>query len=774
MVERAAIEVTGLVQGVGFRPFVYSLATALDLRGFVQNRGAHVFVDVEGEPGALHAFVDRLTLESPPNAAIDRVRRQPLALAHHQRFVIAGSDATLDTGVCVPPDVATCDACRRELSDPANRRYGHAFITCTACGPRYSIITKMPYDRADTAMGAFAMCAACRAEYSDPRDRRFHAQAIACPRCGPVLVARDRLAIRAQGDAAVALAITVLRDGGIVAIKGLGGFHLACDAASDSAVMELRRRKGREARPFAVMVPDADGRRWAAAAGATTLAVLTSPERPIVLMSKSAIESGLGTPISTCVADGCPAVGVLLPYTPVHHLVLQGSGGPLVMTSGNRSDEPMVCDDHAALEQLGDIADLFLTHDRRIESRCDDSVVRVAAASVSAVRRARGLAPSPLPLAEDATAGVLAVGGHLKNTFCMAAGRHAYVSPHIGNLETPASYEALGGAVARMIALLNIAPEVVAYDRHPDYLSTRFAMEFPASRRIGVQHHHAHVLSCVAEHQCTEPVIGVAFDGAGLGDDGATWGGEFLVVEGVECRRAAHLAYVSLPGGDVAAREPWRMAVAHLAAAYGPGLGPLGDTLSSRVTPARLDFVRQMIVRGLCSPPTSSMGRLFDAVAALIDLRDAAGFEGQAAMELEAIAAPTTSPAYRFETGTASDPWTIDAAPVIRQIAADVSAGRSRADMSAAFHDAVGHMIAGVAGRIARQTGIRRVVLTGGVFQNARLSRHAAQNLAAEGLDVLEHRHVPCNDGGLSLGQALMAVRSVRANAVTEDHIACA
>ena len=774
MVERAAIEVTGLVQGVGFRPFVYSLATALDLRGFVQNRGAHVFVDVEGEPGALHAFVDRLTLESPPNAAIDRVRRQPLALAHHQRFVIAGSEATLDSGVCVPPDVATCDACLREMSDPANRRYGHAFITCTACGPRYSIITKMPYDRADTAMGAFAMCAACRAEYSDPRDRRFHAQAIACPRCGPVLVARDRLAIRAHGDAAVALAITVLRDGGIVAIKGLGGFHLACDATSDAAVVELRRRKGREARPFAVMVPDADGRRWAAAAGATTFATLTAPERPIVLMPRSAMESGLGTRISANVADGCPAVGVLLPYTPVHHLVLQGCGGALVMTSGNRSDEPMVCDDHAAIEQLGDIADLFLTHDRRIESRCDDSVVRVAAASVSPVRRARGLAPSPLRLAEEATAGVLAVGGHLKNTFCMAVGRHAYVSPHIGNLETPASYEALGGAVARMIALLNIAPEVVAHDRHPDYLSTRFAMEFPASRRIAVQHHHAHVLSCVAEHQCTEPVIGVAFDGAGLGDDGATWGGEFLVVEGVECRRAAHLACVSLPGGDVAAREPWRMAVAHLAAAYGPGLGPLGDALASRVTSSRLDFVRQMVARGVCSPPTSSMGRLFDAVAALIDLRDAAGFEGQAAMELEAIAAPTTSLSYRFETGTASDPWTIDAAPVIRQIAADVSAGRSRADMSAAFHDAVGNMIASVAGRIARQTGIRRVVLTGGVFQNARLSRHAAQYLAAEGLDVLEHRHVPCNDGGLSLGQALMAVRSVRANAVTEDHIACA
>ena len=770
MMERVAIEVTGLVQGVGFRPFVYSLAKALDLRGSVQNRGAHVFVDVEGEPGALHAFVDRLTRESPAHAAIDRVRCQPLAPAHHQHFVIAGSEASADAGVRVPPDVATCDACLREMSDPANRRYRHAFISCTDCGPRFSIISTMPYDRAATTMGAFAMCAACRAEYADPCDRRFHAQAIACPNCGPVLVARDRHAIRAHGDAALAGAVSVLRDGGIVAIKGLGGFHLACDATSDSAVAELRRRKGREARPFAVMMSDDEGRRLCSQAGTSALAALVSPERPIVLVPRNSIRGS----IASNVADGCPTVGVLLPYTPIHHLLLEGGGTPLVMTSGNRSDEPMVCDDEAALDQLGDVADVFLTHDRRIASRCDDTVVLAAAGRVSPVRRARGFAPSPLRLAEEATPAVLAVGGHLKNTFCVAANRHAYVSQHIGNLETPASYEALGRTVKQMIALINTAPEVVAHDRHPDYLSTRFAMEFPAARRIAVQHHHAHVLSCVAEHQCTEPVIGVAFDGAGLGDDGATWGGEWLVVEGVECRRAAHLAYVPLPGGDAAAREPWRMAVAHLSSAYGPGLGPLGDALANRVTPARLDFVQQMIARGLCSPPTSSMGRLFDAVAALIGLRDAAGFEGQAAMALEAVAASNTSLTYRFDTSTAADTWTIDAAPVIRQMAMDVGAGRSRADMAAAFHDAVGDMIAEVAGRIARDTGIRRVALTGGVFQNARLSRHAAQSLEAEGLDVLEHRHVPCNDGGLSLGQALMAMRSVRVNVLTEDHIACA
>lgn len=769
MTERAAIEVTGLVQGVGFRPFVYSLATALELRGFVQNRGGHVYVDVEGEPGALSTFVDRLSLTPPPMAAIERVHCAPLAPANYQHFVIAGSEATAAKGLRVPPDVATCDDCLAELFDPANRRHRHPFITCTNCGPRFSVIRTLPYDRANTTMAAFAMCGRCRAEYQAPCDRRFHAQAIACPGCGPTLLALDQSGRATSGDA-LHLAVKILLGGGLVAVKGLGGFHLACDATNEAAVSALRRRKGREARPLAVMVPDAGGRRLGTAAGVPALAALASPERPIVLIAQSIHTLGL----ARNVAAGSPTIGLFLPYTPIHHLLLHDANRPLVMTSGNRTGEPMVCDDASAVEQLADIADLFLTHDRRIQARCDDSVVRVHGDRVSMVRRARGHAPSLLRLAEGTGAAVLAVGGQLKNTFCLTSGPNACLSPHIGTLDSAASYHALSDAVRQMSGLLNIEPEVIAHDHHPDYASTRLALSWPAASRVAVQHHHAHVLSCVAEHACTEPVIGVAFDGAGLGTDGAIWGGEFLVVDGVECRRAAHLAYVTLPGGDVAAREPWRMAVAHLTAASGPTLGHLGDELAKRVTPAKLAFVQRMIARGVCSPPTSSMGRLFDAVAALIGLRDVAGFEGQAAMELEALAMSSTTLEYRFAINSAKEAWTIDAAPVIRDIAADVAASRSRAEISSAFHTSVAEMIGRVAAGIARQTGVRRVVLTGGVFQNALLAQMAARGLLAQGLDVLEHRLVPCNDGGLSLGQALFALRAVKANIVNEATIACA
>lgn len=773
MTQRAAIEVTGLVQGVGFRPFVYALATDLDLRGFVQNRGGHVFVDIEGDPGALRAFVDRLTLSPPPMAAVDRVQCAPLAPANHGRFVIAGSETTPGHDLRVPPDVATCDDCLAELFDSADRRHRHPFITCTKCGPRFSIIRTLPYDRAGTTMGAFPMCGRCRAEYTDPRNRRFHAQAIACPDCGPSLRATGKAGRAVNGDA-LALAVQTLLDGGIVAVKGLGGFHLACDATSETAVSALRRRKGREARPLAVMMPEAAGRRLAAAAGAAALGAVTSPARPIVLVARSVLAAVDAPPLAGNVAAGSPAVGVFLPYTPIHHLLLHDANRPLVMTSGNHTDEPMVCDDGQAVAQLGGIADLFLTHDRGIQTRCDDSVVRVHGHRVSLARRGRGHAPSPLRLAEAAPLKVLAVGGHQKNTFCLVSGTAAYLSSHVGTLDSVASCQALGEAVGQMRVLLNIEPAVIAHDLHPDYGSTRFALAWPGARRIAVQHHHAHVLSCVAEHGCTEPVIGVAFDGAGLGADGAVWGGEFLIVEGATCRRAAHLAYVPLPGGDAAAREPWRMAVAHLTAACGPSLGDLGEAIAHRVTPSKLQFVRQMAARGVCSPPTSSMGRLFDAVAALIGLRDVAGFEGQAAMELEAMASTPTGIRYRFATSTASEVWTIDAAPVIRQIAADVVGRRPRGEIAAAFHTAVADMIADVAARIATSTGLRRVVLTGGVFQNALLSQLAAQALIAQGLTVLEHHAIPCNDGGLSLGQALFAARAVNTPVTNGELVACA
>ena len=773
MTERATIEVTGLVQGVGFRPFVYSLATALDLRGFVQNRGAHVFVDVEGDPAALHTFLDRLTIDSPRHAVVERVQCRPMTPANHERFVIAGSATIADAGVRIPPDVATCDACLLELFDPANRRHRHPFITCNACGPRYSIITGVPYDRSRTSMCTFEMCEECLVEYLDPRNRRFHAQTIACPRCGPSLAAGSGRGSDLEGAGALDLAVAVLREGRIVAVKGLGGFHLTCDATNPAAVAELRRRKGREARPFAVMMPDAAGRRIAATAGPTAQAALTSRERSIVLMSKNVLPDDLRARLAGNLDAGCPAFGLLLPYTPVHHLLLADIDRPLVMTSGNRSDEPMACDDEAVSRQLEGIADLFLTHSRRIETRCDDSVVRVDGDRISAVRRARGYTPSPILLAEETPVTVLAVGGHQKNTVSLASGGHAYMSQHIGSLESPASYAALGETVSHLSRVLGLVPEVIAHDLHPDYVSTRYAMECEAPR-IAVQHHHAHVLSCVAEHGWTGPVIGVAFDGAGFGTDGATWGGEFLVVDGIQCRRAAHLGYVPLPGGDAAAREPWRMAVAHLAAAYGDALGPLGESIASRVPADGLGLARQMIARGVCAPPTSSVGRLFDAVASLIGVRDRCGFEGEAAMALEAIATSATPLRYRFEYSTAPMVWTIDAAPVIRTLSADAHRGEAPGQIAAAFHEAVAHMIADVTVRLSRQTGIAHVALTGGVFQNALLRHHAARALDAAQLTVLEHRVVPCNDGGLSLGQALFALRSAAANVGRGEQTVCA
>lgn len=763
MTERALIAVSGLVQGVGFRPFVHTLATSLGLRGFVQNRGSHVFVDIEGDAAALAAFVDRLSSEPPSPAAVEGVRCERATPVSHPPFAIVQSaPAAVDALRRVAPDLATCDDCRRELFDGTNRRYRHPFITCTACGPRFTVLRQLPYDRAATAMAPFRMCPACRAEYLDPRDRRFHAQAIACPQCGPTLLARDPEGLRERdrGQAALALAVATLCEGGIVAVKGLGGFHLACDATSVAAVAELRRRKHRDAKPLAVMIPDARLVR----AGSVAQAVLNSRERPIVLVDRALV----GVALAANVAPQCPAVGLLLPYTPVHHLLLHDVGRPLVMTSGNRRDEPMACDDDDAQAQLGGVADLFLTHDRGIDARSDDSVVRVAHDRTSFVRRSRGYAPAPLPMAERTAVDVLAVGGHLKNTFCLVSGERAYLSSHVGDLGSAASYLAWRDSVRHLTNVLDITPAVVAHDLHPDYVSTELARGYDSTTRVAVQHHHAHVLSCVAEHGCREPVIGVAFDGAGLGDDGAIWGGEFLVVEGTAYRRAAHLAYVPLPGGDAAAREPWRMALAHLSTAVGPDLGPIGERLAERLAPTPLRVVRELIARGFRAPPTSSIGRLFDAVASIAGLRDHASFEGQAAMELEACGEATPPHRYRFDLDTSHAPWTLHAAPVVRAIARDVVAGRPANEISAAFHRAVATMVADVAAGLARETGIRRVVLTGGVFQNALLARLTAAALVAAGLTVLEHSRVPCNDGGLSLGQALQAMRMMNPRMVEE------
>lgn len=781
MVQRLLVEVRGTVQGVGFRPYVHTLATSLGLEGFVQNRGSAVFIDIEGEAAALERFLDALAGRPPALARIESVRcRRAAPVRHGSRpqdrrpaagFAIAPSDGAATPDTRVSPDVATCEACLAELFDPANRRFRHPFITCTGCGPRFTIVTGVPYDRPRTTMATFAMCVRCRREYEDPADRRFHAQPIACPHCGPTLAIRDGAAGRILAGDPVAVAVAALLDGHIVAIKGLGGYHLACDATSDAAVARLRQRKRREARPFAVMVPDAVAGRLDLDPAAH--AALVSRERPIVLIDRRAWGPRAGA-LAAGVAPGSPAIGVMLPYTPLHHLILRAAGRPLVMTSGNAAGEPIAYEDGDAWTRLRGLADLFLTHDRPIHAPCDDSVVRVVAGGPTPIRRARGFVPAPIRLPRAAAAPTLAVGGHLKNTVCVAAGHRAWLSPHVGDLDGAAAYRALGDTVARSLDLLQVQPEVVVHDRHPDYLSTRFAEEFPAGLRLAVQHHHAHVLACLAEHGVAEPAIGVVFDGAGLGEDGAVWGGEFLLVEGADVRRLAHVAYVPLPGGDAAAREPWRAALAHLVCA-GAGSHPGLESLRwADVSPRAVDLVRQMIARGVNAPPTSSVGRLFDAVASLVGLRQRVAFEGQAAMELEAVAVGPADRGYGLDLERTSDPWTVHAAPLVRAVARDVAAGVPREAIAASFHDAVAAMIADVASALARRAGTRHVALTGGVFQNARLTSAAAVRLAAAGLPPLLHRQVPCNDGGLSLGQAAYAAHALARRAPLPERAVCA
>ena len=760
MIERVLVDVRGLVQGVGFRPHVYTLATALELRGFVRNQGAHVLIDVEGESRSLETFLACLTDSAPAPARVERVDCRPAEPTHHSGFAIDVSNGSTDREVLVSPDLATCDACLDELFDPANRRYRYPFINCSHCGPRYTIVQGLPYDRERTTMAGFVMCDECQQEYNNPADRRFHAQPIACPTCGP------RISLLRDGNLSVAgrdplrIATAMLRRGWIIAVKGLGGYHLACDAQNDRAVARLRLRKSREAKPFAVMVSEKS------ASGLLSephvAAALQSAQRPIALIDRE-LWCATGAPrVASNVAPGCPAIGVMLPYTPLHHLLLRESGGPLVMTSGNPSGEPIVYRDEDAVQRLADVADFILMHDRPIHTRCDDSVVRVTSRATCLVRRARGHAPTPIRLSEPVPVPVLAVGGHLKNAFCLAAGRDAYMSPHIGDLDELESYRSLRAGVERYCDLLGIEPAIVAHDKHPEYASTRLAEELSSQVTVAVQHHHAHVLACAAEHGISGPVIGVAFDGAGLGDDGHIWGGEFLLVEGVTCERLAHLAYVPLAGGDRAARQPWRMAMAHAMAADVDPEHAMLDRLREQAGGKAFGAVRGLIARPQSVPRTSSMGRLFDGVAALAGVRSHADFEGQAAMELEALAAEPGGLSYTFRVTTSSQPWVIEAAPVIRDLVRDVLNQQPIARIAGSFHEAVAAMIVDVSTRLSKTSGVRSLVLTGGVFQNALLTEAVLSKLSAAPLDVFTHQRVPSNDGGLALGQALFAARLAR------------
>jgi hydrogenase maturation protein HypF len=739
---RRSIAIEGVVQGVGFRPFVHGVASRLGLAGFVCNRAGGVLIEIEGESEALERFLDEVRRHPPPLARIEEITCLEAPPRGESRFQIEESSAAAGGAVLVSPDVATCDDCLREMLDPGDRRFRHPFLNCTNCGPRLTVVTGAPYDRERTTMARFALCADCSAEYHDPRNRRFHAQPTCCPRCGPTLRALDSRGVAVDEIDPVAFAARELSRGRIGAIKGIGGYHLACDARNEQAVSALRRRKARDEKPFAVLVRDVEAAAALCRLSPEERALLSSPARPIVLLDRRA-----GAGVAASVAPRSPQLGLMLPYAPLHHLLLRETGGPLVMTSGNRSDEPIAHEDGDALERLGAIADFFLVHDRPIHTRCDDSVLRVARDEPLPIRRSRGHAPLPVALPLPLSRPTLALGGQLKATFALGAARRAFVSHHLGDLDHPAALRAWEESIARYRELCRIEPARVVHDLHPDYASTRWALANGLAR-LGVQHHHAHFASCLAENGLTGPALGVCFDGTGYGLDGTIWGGEFLAGTLGSVSRAAHLLPVPMPGGERAIREPWRMAISHLRAAG-------EDTDLPGVDPAALRAVQRMLDRSVNSPLTSSMGRLFDAVAAISGARASeVTYEGQAAVALEWLAtglAPDGGyPIELFEEG---DRLVIDTRPLIAAAAADARAGAGAARIGRRFHSTVVEMIATVCGRLRRRTGLDAVALSGGVFVNAILAREAAVRLERDGFRVLRHRVVPPNDGGLCLGQ---------------------
>ena len=753
---RLRAEVCGLVQGVGFRPFVYRLATRLGLTGWVKNSPRGAIIEAEGDAGKLADFLRLLTEERPPLCVIHSLEPSYDAPVGSTAFAVAESEAEGPRTAWVLPDLATCNDCLHELFDPADRRYRYPFTNCTHCGPRFSIIEALPYDRARTTMRHFVMCADCRAEYEDPAERRFHAQPNACPECGPQLELWDAAGKSlAWRDDALRQTADRLRQGQVVAVKGLGGFHLMTDARDEAAVRRLRRRKGRDEKPLALMVPDVSTLRLHCEVSALEERLLCGPQAPIVLLRRKLVAADDLGGVAAAVAPANPYLGVMLPYTPLHHLLLAELGAPVVATSGNRSDEPICTDEREAVARLGEIADVFLVHNRPIVRHVDDSVVRVVLGQEMVLRRARGYAPLPVTVPDDMPP-LLATGAHLKNTVAVACGREVFLSQHVGDLETAPAFEAHRRVAADLPRLYNLKPQAVACDAHPAYLSTRLAEELglPVVR---VQHHHAHVLACAAENGLRGPVLGVAWDGTGYGPDGTVWGGEFLPVTQNGYRRLAHFRLFGLPGGDRAAREPRRAALGLLHELFGSQALARTDLAPVRAfTPAELNVLGAMLERDVCTPRTSSAGRLFDAVAALIGLRQLSRFEGQAAMDLEfALAGFAVEDCYPFVVNTEG---VIDWEPTVLAILQDLERSEPGGHIAATFHNTLAEIIVAV----ARRAGEEQIVLTGGCFQNIYLLTRAVERLVAEGFRTFWHRQVPPNDGGIALGQIMAASRQLR------------
>ncbi len=758
------------MQGVGFRPFVHRLATEMRLGGHVGNDASGVFIEVEGAAAELARFEVRLVHDAPPLARIDGVRSKPVDVRGERAFRIVDSRVTGPARTFVSPDIAVCDDCVAELGDPADRRFRYPFVNCTNCGPRFTITVRLPYDRPNTTMRRFQMCADCAAEYEDPADRRFHAQPIACPACGPAICYESGALAHPGTDRSLAAAQVALNRGSILAVKGIGGYHLACDATSAPAVAELRRRKRRPAKPFAVMVADVAAAERLAFVGAGEAELLMSPRRPIVLLRWRP-----DGPISDLVAPGNPYVGLLLPYTPLHHLLfapVPGSHapvpGPLVMTSGNLSEEPICFDDADARARLGSIADGWLVHNRPIHVPCDDSVVRFDDGQELPIRRSRGYAPLPIRLPFP-VGPILAAGGELKNAFCLGRGRDAWVSQHIGDMGSLETLAAFERSVEQFAGMYGVCPETVAADDHPGYQTREWAHRYVASGSRAdpagcvelVQHHHAHVAAVMAEHDVAagDRVLGFAFDGTGYGTDGAIWGGEVLVAGYDGFERAAHLRYVLLPGGDATIHKPYRAALAHLWAAGVEWTADLAPV--AMASEAELAVLRRQLERGFQAVATSSMGRLFDSVSSLLGVRQVASYEAQAAIELEAVAESDLERARPYQLVVHGDG--IDPRPMLRAMVGDLRAGWPAGPIAAGFHLAVARLIAEMAASLRGRTGLDRVALTGGVFQNVLLSRLACARLGALGFTVLTHRIVPPNDGGLALGQLVVAGRAASA-----------
>ncbi len=744
---RIRLIIRGAVQGVGFRPFVYRLASELGLTGWVLNSAQGVFIEVEGAAETLQQFVQRVETDKPPRAFIQSLEQTVLDPVGYTAFEIRHSEESGEKSVLILPDIATCPDCLREVFDPADRRYLYPFTNCTNCGPRYSIIESLPYDRPNTTMKAFAMCPKCREEYENPLDRRFHAQPNACPECGPHLELWDGEGVcLAKHHDALFRAAEAIREGHIVAVKGLGGFHLVVDACHDAAVRRLRERKRREEKPFALMYPSLQMVKAHCVVDEAEERVLRSPESPIVLLRRKEADS-----VAPSVAPNNPYLGVMLPYTPLHHLLLRELGFPIVATSGNLSDEPICTDEHEALHRLAGIADLFLVHNRPIARHVDDSVVRVLLGRELVLRRARGYAPLPV-LVKEPLPPLLAVGAHLKNTIALSVGRQVFLSQHIGDLETPQALQAFRHVIADVKELWGHQPQAVACDMHPDYLSTQAAHGMGLPVRP-VQHHVAHILSCMAENEVEPPLLGVSWDGTGYGTDGTIWGGEFLIIREQGWERFAHLRPFRLPGGDRAIKEPRRCALGVLYEMLGDDAFEL---LEQVFTEGERRLLRQSLRQGVNAPITTSAGRLFDAVASLTGLRQVVNFEGQAAMELEFLTHDVhTDETYPFSLCEGTPPHMLDWSPTIQAVLQDIQEGVSPSLIAARFHNTLVEMMVVV----ARAAGIDRVALSGGCFQNAYLTGRAVRRLGEEGFRPYWHQRVPPNDGGIALGQMVGAAR---------------